>query len=82
MVCQLRFNICGLEDSRLANEDIDALASRIPGSRSAFPTVCNIIICTGQIISVLLMIRGYGIELFGGRAHYFMGIVPNGDLLG
>ena len=29
MVCQLRFNICGLEDSRLANADIQDLPSRI-----------------------------------------------------
>jgi len=29
MVCQLRFNICGLEDSRLANADIKDLQSRI-----------------------------------------------------
>ena len=29
MVRQLRFNICGLEDSRLANEDIQDLPSRI-----------------------------------------------------
>jgi len=29
MVCQLRFNICGLEDSRLANGDIKDLQSRI-----------------------------------------------------
>jgi hypothetical protein len=29
MVQQLRFNICGLEDSRLANEDIPSLPSRI-----------------------------------------------------
>jgi len=29
MVCQLRFNICGLEDSRLANTDIKDLPSRI-----------------------------------------------------
>jgi len=29
MVCQLRFNICGLEDSRLANVDIKDLQSRI-----------------------------------------------------
>jgi hypothetical protein len=29
MVRQLRFNICGLEDSRLANKDIPYLASRI-----------------------------------------------------
>jgi hypothetical protein len=29
MVCQLRFNICGLEDSRLANADIKDLPSRI-----------------------------------------------------
>jgi len=29
MVCQLRFNICGLEDSRLANADIKDIQSRI-----------------------------------------------------
>jgi len=29
MICQLRFNICGLEDSRLANADINDLPSRI-----------------------------------------------------
>jgi len=29
MICQLRFNICGLEDSRLANGDIKDLQSRI-----------------------------------------------------
>jgi len=29
MVCRLRFNICGLEDSRLANADIKDLPSRI-----------------------------------------------------
>jgi len=29
MVGQLRFNICGLEDSRLANADVKGLASRI-----------------------------------------------------
>ena len=29
MVEQLRFNICGLEDSRLANADVKGLASRI-----------------------------------------------------
>jgi len=29
MICQLRFNICGLEDSRLANADIKDLPSRI-----------------------------------------------------
>jgi len=29
MVEQLRFNICGLEDSRLANADVEGLASRI-----------------------------------------------------
>ena len=29
MVCQLRFNICGLEDSRLANAEIKDLPSRI-----------------------------------------------------
>ena len=29
MVCQLRFNICGLEDSRLANAEIEDLPSRI-----------------------------------------------------
>jgi hypothetical protein len=29
MLCQLRFNICELEDSRLANADIEDLASRI-----------------------------------------------------
>ena len=29
MVSQLRFNICGLEDSRLANTDVDDLPSRI-----------------------------------------------------
>jgi len=29
MIGQLRFNICGLEDSRLANADVKGLASRI-----------------------------------------------------
>ena len=29
MVCQLRFNICELEDSRLANAEIEDLPSRI-----------------------------------------------------
>ena len=29
MVCRLRFNICGLEDSRLANADVEDLQSRI-----------------------------------------------------
>ena len=29
MICQLRFNICGLEDSRLANAEIEDLPSRI-----------------------------------------------------
>jgi len=29
MIEQLRFNICGLEDSRLANADVEGLASRI-----------------------------------------------------
>jgi len=29
MVCQLRFNICGLKDSRLANAEIEDLPSRI-----------------------------------------------------
>jgi hypothetical protein len=60
MVCQLRFNICELEDSRLANAQIEDLPSRI---KRTFPTLCNIVLSIGQIIFALLpaiMIRGCG----------------------
>jgi hypothetical protein len=52
MVCELRFNICGLEDSRLANADIQDL--RFPNQKSTFPTACNIVLFIGQTIFVLL----------------------------
>jgi hypothetical protein len=60
MVRQLRFNICGLEDSRLANADIEDLSTRII---EKIPDSCNIVLFIGQIISVLLptiMIGGCG----------------------
>jgi hypothetical protein len=50
MVRQLRFNICKLEDSRLANTDVRDLESV---SETTFPTPCSIVLCIGQIISAL-----------------------------
>jgi len=54
MVKQLHFNICKLEDSRLANTDIRDLPSRL---NRTFQTLCSIVLYIGRPIFALLPTR-------------------------
>jgi hypothetical protein len=61
MVKELRFNICKLDDSRLANKDVKDLQSE---SKRTFQTLCSIVLSIGQITfaflpTVVIAIRGH-----------------------